>query len=380
MIFYSFLKVFVGTVLRIYYPKTVVLGRKNFNLKGPVIVVSNHPNTLVDPLMSAVRLRGSLHFLANAGLYVNRFATWLFNTFYCIKIERIQDTNGRAVKNDGAFKACDLHLKKGGNIFIAAEGTSIKGKKIIPFKTGTVRIAISAQQNMDNGNEVKILPVGLNYRTPSRFGSSVLIDVGEPITIRELQEQVEENGFDSIRKITKILEEKVKERIIHCDDEEIEKCLDAYLESRGKLNLREWYDLGKRKSQELNFLKINHPDKFQKIKIGNKLDQKNPWRGVQIAFMGLGFPVFIWGLFHHLIAGGVPYFLSRYFNKYVEYEPTFQILSGLIILPLFYTIQYQVAEILCGVQLALIYLISLPLTGYFAAYYYRRLQNLESEI
>jgi len=370
----------VGTVLRIYYPKTVVLGRKNFNIKGSVIVVSNHPNTLVDPLMSAVRLRGSLHFLANAGLYVNKFATWLFNTFYCIKIERIQDTNGRAVKNDGAFKACDLHLKKGGNIFIAAEGTSIKGKKVIPFKTGTARIAISAQQNMDNGNEVKILLVGLNYRNPSQFGSSVLIDVGEPITIRELQAQVEENGFDAVRKITKILEEKVRERIIHCDDEEIEKCLDTYLESRGKLNLREWYDLGKRKSKELNLLKNNNPEQFQKIKIGNKTVENNPWRGFQIAYMGLGFPIFMWGVVHHLIAAGVPYFLSKYFNKYVEYEPTFQILSGLIILPLFYTIQYQGAEILWGTHLALIYLISLPLTGYFAAYYYRSLQKLEREI
>lgn len=374
--FYSFLKLFVGTVLRIYYPQTKVLGRENFKISGPVIVVSNHPNTLIDPLISAVRLKGSLYFLANSGLYVNRLATWIFDTFYCIKIERIQDTNGRPVKNDGAFKACDLHLKNGGNIFIAAEGTSIKGKKIIPFKTGTVRIALSAQQKIVDKKEVKILPVGINYRNPRRFGSSILVDVGSPISIRELENQVDEKGFEAIRKITKILEEKVKDRIIHCDNEEIEQYLDRYLATKPELNLLEWYQLGKEKAKELNDLK-------EKNIFNNSKDKDHP-RGSNVhlgksIYLGITFPIFLWGIFNHLIAAGVPYFLSKYFNKYEEYEPTFQILSGIIILPLFYIIQFQFVETFWGHEWAWIYLISLPISGYFSAYYYRVLQKFERE-
>jgi glycerol-3-phosphate O-acyltransferase / dihydroxyacetone phosphate acyltransferase len=373
VIFYSFLKLFVGLILRIYYPNTKVLGGKHFKIDGPVIVISNHPNTLVDPLISAVRLRGSLYFLANAGLYINRIATFIFDTFYCIKIERIQDTNGRPVKNEASFKACDLHLGKGGNIFIAAEGTSVKGKKLLPFKTGAIRIALSASQ----GKEIKILPVGLNYRNPGKFGSALLVHVGDPIYLSQLLDQGESEDMGTVKKMTKKLEQKVRERIIHCDDAEIEGLLDSYLERSDIRNLDEWYHLGKSKALELNSLKVSDPMAFQLLLEDEKYRRPrvlNFWG--KIGF-GIGFPLFLWGLFHHLIAAGVPYFLSKYFNKYEEYDATFQILSGLVILPLFYAIQYNLVEWSLGGYAAFIYLITLPLFGYFAVYYYRLFQKFE---
>ena len=95
---YDFFKVLILIVLRVFYPFTTVINKKGFKFDNPTIVVSNHPNTLLDAIGVAARVRKRVFFLANASLFSNPIANWLLNRLYCIPIMRKKDASKKVSK------------------------------------------------------------------------------------------------------------------------------------------------------------------------------------------------------------------------------------------------------------------------------------------
>ena len=58
-------------LLRAYYPDLVVEGADNAP-DGPLLVVANHPNSLVDPVLVSVFLPRKIHWLAKHTLFAGR--------------------------------------------------------------------------------------------------------------------------------------------------------------------------------------------------------------------------------------------------------------------------------------------------------------------
>ena len=92
--------------------------------KGSGIVISNHPNTLFDPLHIGIITHRQFFFLANAGLFKHPVMGFLLSYLYCIPIARPGRDEGSKVNNDESFQAAYDHLAKGGILYIAAEGVS----------------------------------------------------------------------------------------------------------------------------------------------------------------------------------------------------------------------------------------------------------------
>ncbi|MFK8105018.1 MAG: 1-acyl-sn-glycerol-3-phosphate acyltransferase, partial [Saprospiraceae bacterium] len=169
-LFYHSVRLLALTIFRLFYGKKTILNQKNLKVDYPCILVSNHPNTLHDPLHVAAKVDHRIvHFLVNAGLFATPFTNWFFSTFYCIKIERPQDVKGGKISNEKAFEACDIFLRQGGCLYIAPEGTSRVERHIRKMKTGAARIALSAERHNNYQLGLKILPVGLNYDNPTKF-------------------------------------------------------------------------------------------------------------------------------------------------------------------------------------------------------------------
>ena len=184
--------------------------------KGPCIVVSNHPGTLMDPLNTAVLMKRRVHFLANATLFASRFGNWFFSNFYCIKIERFSDTKGKPLNNKEAFKMATDHLTNGGCLYMAPEGGSNAGRHLHKLKTGPARIALNTEVVNDFDLDLVILPVGLNYSNPTEFRSSLLTIMGEPIKVADFKKDWEKNQIGTVRKLTAVLKEKMEAILIDC--------------------------------------------------------------------------------------------------------------------------------------------------------------------
>ena len=394
--FYETLKFIAKIGLRLFYPFKVKRSQEYFRTPGPLILISNHPNTLIDPLFVATYFYRRLSFLVNAGLFKNQLLRAILNFFYCIKVERKQDNNGQEVNNENAFEQANLHLKEGGAIYIAPEGTSIRGKKLLPFKTGTARIAKSAFLAMDKGQDLHILPVGLTYRNPSFFGTEVAVMVGAPISIRKNWHLISSNGFEGVRKFTQLLEETVKELVIHCDSEKEEELLDRMMEieaNSNKLKVVEWYETAKKFSTKIKTLREKSPEKleglykkvedyFKRCKSLGVSDYgvaKKHKNGLIILsiFLGIGFPFFWIGLSNHLIPVGLLVWISRNYNKYVEYEATIQLVGGILLLPFFYFLQVKIIALFLPGNWPIYYLLITIGTGLLAIFYSRWIKKME---
>jgi 1-acyl-sn-glycerol-3-phosphate acyltransferase len=211
---YNLLKIILKIALRIFFKSLKINSKENAPEKGALLVVANHPNTFMDPLVVASFLRPQVFFIANASIFTNRFTKWLFRNLNMIPIQRKHDTNKEKFDNTKIFEHCYTHLGKKGTILIFPEGTSIRARRLQMLKNGTARIALGAEQKNDFNLNLKILTIGLNYSKPESFRSEVFVNVDEPIVVKDFQKLFQENENEAINRLTETIRERLEKHTI----------------------------------------------------------------------------------------------------------------------------------------------------------------------
>ena len=389
-IIYLFLKRTTKIVFGIFFSKSTTINKDLIKHDNATILISNHPNTLFDPLNVASRVNTTVHFLANAGLLEVPVLGPFLSKFYCIPVERQKDVNGRGITNHKNFERCDEFLKTGGCLYIAPEGTSVMEQSLRELKTGTARIALRAESKNNFQLGLTILPFGLTYSAPTDFRSEVVVNVGQAIKVADYQSLFEEDNFQAARKLTKDLQESLSNLIYNTKNDEEElfiKQLETIINIEKPAGAEERFFRTKEyikltrdlKNDDLNSynklvqninqyfegkesLNVNDKAIFSTKKKHNKL--KDIFRLVA------GFPFFIYGYLNNILAFYTPALLAKKLNLYVGYTSTIKGLAGILILPLFYGLQ------ICLVQnwfensmLSVLYGLSLLPTGWTAWQY-----------
>ncbi|MDP3936987.1 MAG: lysophospholipid acyltransferase family protein [Deltaproteobacteria bacterium] len=180
----SSVRKFLERIVRFFYPVIAVSGAHRIPSAGSVVVVSNHPNGLIDPVTIGLGLARPVAFLAKGTLFGNPVSRLLMDAFGAIPVYRAVDGQGTG-RNQETFAICRKRLLEGGWIAIFPEGTTHDDPAMKPFKTGAARIALEAQADAGDDQSVKILPVGLLYEDKHIFRSRLALSVGEPIDVRE---------------------------------------------------------------------------------------------------------------------------------------------------------------------------------------------------
>ena len=392
---YQFLKLLVEICLRIYYPNTTYIHPERLKFKRPTILVSNHPNTLLDPLNAGKDIPMIVHFLANASLFKGWFQSWFFNTFYCIPIERPQDTNGRPISNQESFAKCDAFLGGGGCLYIAPEGTSFLERKLRSIKTGTARIALSAEEKKDFQLGLMIQAVGLTYERANYFRSRVMVNVGAPILVKEYREAYEKDKIAAVRQLTQDLEIHMGNLIVNVNDKEEDLLLfkiDTLLRNSDPLSEEQHFYRSQKILKRLQHIRKTATENYQRVHthINSYFEQLDtngttdlavvrPLRSslLYILRLLLGFPVFLYGLINNALPVATCLLILKNVKVYVGYSSTVKILSGLVFFPLFYLLQtILINNYIEGGPFVTLYLVSLYPTGIFAWKWWQRLKRL----
>lgn len=354
-LFYETAKVLVWLVRWFYYGKRTLVNGKLRGYKGPCILVSNHPGTLMDPLNVAVLMRRRVNFLANAGLFGNPFSNWFFSTFYCIKIERYSDTGGKPLNNKKAFKMAADHLTNDGCLYMAPEGGSHAGRLERQLKTGAARIALNTEEVNNFNLGLVILPFGLNYSNPGQFRSSLLTVIGEPIKVADFKEDWERDQIAAVRKLTAVVKERMEALLIIAADEEEDQLLakaEDMLQNEEKLagatlldrsqrvlaKMQNWraeqpaFYLSFKEKIEAYFQKLNE---MGILNISVKGNRKVPY-----VLMFLAAPVYLLGYLIHFLPAYFTKKLSDRLSTDPAWLPTFKVMGGLVIYPLTLAVQY----------------------------------------
>ena len=74
--FYAFFKGLFFLLFKFFYKEIHLENVDRVPQEGPLILVSNHPNTMMDPVMLALYSGRNPYFLGKSTLFKTRFTNW----------------------------------------------------------------------------------------------------------------------------------------------------------------------------------------------------------------------------------------------------------------------------------------------------------------
>ena len=184
---YSLLRSAAAVALRWYYADVSLVGTDRIPERGPVLVVVNHPNALVDVLVAAKAVPRRLRFTAKATLFSNPIAAGFFRWVGVLPLRRASDEASAGGKvdpsrNEQSFAAVAESLARADAVLIFPEGKSHDEPAMAPARTGAARMVIQARERRGVAG-IRIVPIGLIFERKDRPRSRIVALVGDVIDV-----------------------------------------------------------------------------------------------------------------------------------------------------------------------------------------------------
>ena len=375
-----------NAALRVYYRLHRAGGAVPPN--GPVLLVANHPNSLLDPAMVALAARRPVRFLAKAPLFTDPLVGFLVRGAGSIPVYRKADDPSQVSRNEEMFRAVHEALAGGAAVGIFPEGLSHSDPSLAPLKTGAARIALGTLAGY--GVRVPIVAVGTIFRDKNVFRSEALVTVGRPIAWDDLSPDAGGDGH-AARELTQRIDRALRDVTVNLERWEdaalVELAEAIYAAEFGKASdAAEWVTRLRTTTETLTHLRSTgegsvplakdisrHARILQRLGLRPRDLVDDPKR-----------PGALWWLMRRLPLGGViplvvlavgtavfvvPYRLTAIVEKRArprdDVRATHKLLAGVIVFPLWIVALALVIGAIVGPLAGLLAFVALPALGLF---------------
>jgi 1-acyl-sn-glycerol-3-phosphate acyltransferase len=185
---YQLLRGTATIALRWYYADVAVQGSERVPRDGPLLVLANHPNALIDPLLVGTTLDRRVLLTAKATLFERPALGRLLRAVGVVPLRRAKDEHRDGVvvpstpeRNAYAFQRVTAALREQQVVLVFPEGVSHDDPTLAPLKSGAARMALQAQS--EGVANIRLLPMGLVFEEKERPDSRVLVRVGESLAL-----------------------------------------------------------------------------------------------------------------------------------------------------------------------------------------------------
>lgn len=376
---YAFLYPSVAAASRLFFRHWKVIGREDFPKgKKPVIIVSNHQNALMDPLLCCVAAPRQLHFLTRADVFKNKLFRKVVFAMNMLPVYRQHDkVDDMSGKNQQTFETAVGRLENGAVVGIYPEGNHGNQKHLRPLKKGLARLIEIAANESDQLEEIELVPVGIDYSEYDDARAGLAVNFGKPFTVNHVLFTDEEPAV-RYRKTMAVVKEHLSAAMIDHSKEHyaILRAAEHLLVSQKGYN--QWketiatlHHLRKRFAQsvdpKLNELAISTQRKldeqrtrFVDVLSAHQNKQTNGY--LLLILLPLALPAFI---FHYPI-----WLLIKQLIKKIVKDPvfvsTFKLVLSFAFYPIAWLIFGTIATFFFEVKHVLIGFVSLLASGFFA--------------
>ena len=376
---------------------------------GPTIIVTNHPNMLMDPLLVLRTAGRRVRTLAKAPLFRIPMFGQVLRAMDTLPLYRVQDDPDQLPRNRRAFQEAVESLRRGGTLLMFPEGKSHSEPALAPLKSGVARMALEAEDQSGWRLGVKIVPFGLAYERKHRFRSRVVVGVGEPVGVGEWRARYAENRSAAVKSLTAAVASALQEQTLNLSDESDRELVETadllYARVKGWADWRERQTLSdrlprlRRFALQFAWLKMSAPERWEELsrelrgyarrlrelgggdaEVPPRYQARRVLRYVvrEGTTLGLTLPLAALGT----IAWFLPYFLTglvtRLMGPPIETIATVKLLAGIVLYPISYFGWIALTVGLGGTLAGLIAALALPLLGYTALrWQHRRREVLE---
>ncbi len=191
---YNFLKIWVGLSAKIFCRKIIINHPERLKMEGPLLLAANHPNSFLDAIILDILFQKPVWSLARGDVFKKTFYRKILSKLKILPVYRTSEGVENLETNYTTFDSCKEIFKDNGIVLMFSEGKCINEWHLRPLKKGTARLAISAWQD---GIDLKVLPVGINYSSFSKFGKNIFLNFGTIIS----KEEILLNGTDGKRNL-----------------------------------------------------------------------------------------------------------------------------------------------------------------------------------
>ncbi|UOQ54071.1 lysophospholipid acyltransferase family protein [Hymenobacter cellulosivorans] len=412
MLFYTVAKPIVQLALRVFFRRLEIRHHERLEAPGPMLIVSNHPNTLMDPLVVAANRRTPIAFLAKSTFFKNPISRAIFLSGNCIPIYRRQDAESGdagvtpeelAARNEAAFGQCYDYFDKGGSIQIFPEGTSVSERRLRPLKTGAARISLGAEARHDFKLGLTILPIGINYFDPSRFRSDVFVNIGKPIVVADYAAAYAADPEAAADQLTEEIRRRLEYRLIitrdAAEDElvlQIERTFGEHLIPDDEETLYDNFQLSRALLEAVPYFEQHDPARLLQVreKLSNYLldldrlrltdealesskGRGQRWARATVSGLKLvlGFPLYVYGLVNNYIPYILPSMIAKRATKDLEFVAPIMLVTGILTFGIGYALQIGLVHHFTQNWLwTLLYALSLAPAGFYALSYWNNLR------
>jgi glycerol-3-phosphate O-acyltransferase / dihydroxyacetone phosphate acyltransferase len=191
-------------LIRVFFRHVEIEGGANLPRHGPLVVIANHTNGLVDGLLLMATLRRYPRFLGKSTLFRIVPLRPFLKLAGVVPVYRRSDSDGSAPpdgeRNEATFRTSRELLARGGVVAVFPEGISHNEPALQPLRTGAARIALGAAAGSADG--VATVAVGLVYDAKARFRSRALVRVGPARPVAPWVDQYREDPRAAVRALT----------------------------------------------------------------------------------------------------------------------------------------------------------------------------------
>jgi len=378
---------------------------------GAVLLCINHPNNFIDSLLVGGALRRKVHYLATAALFRHPLAARFLQACGAIPVYRKQDDPDKMDKNLGAFAACFKAFGDGRLVAIYPEGTTHAEVRVQRIKTGAARIALGYEA--ERPGELHVIPVGLNFDARKSFRGRVLVSFGSPIPVNPYRDAYRADPVKAVEALTDAIQWGMEAEVVHVERIDESRLVNAVQELyRGELvrELREERGLAEgqidlvRLSRAIvdstNYFKRRDPARVERIwqriqsyrallaeyhvkdeAVRARLERTRPRQRIRLTWEAIaGLPLFVYGATVNFLPYWIPRWVARRRSRKETDYATWRFLTAMLAFPLFWGLEIWIAARLVGRAAALVFALSLPISGVIAYRYWVGAGRLRSRL